>query len=199
MTFTHTTSISSLSKGIPFTAERMLFMFFYFKKLKLTVQYSTMMPAFLQRTWHTFLCQAVQFFPQFLTNQWINIYILINTTIMTSDIWIDKISEMIRIRIWWFCHQNFRKELYQSYIDMRHTAIQLKARRSSNQNTSLISHLENKELKKQRLYQAGTRAVPQDRGRYFQVYIFPVPICNSHWIRLLAQTLPFPFTEFALV
>lgn len=47
-------------------------------------------------------------------------------------------------------------------------------RRSSSQNIALNSHLENKELKSSNFIKQGARAVPHDRGRYFQVYI-PCP------------------------
>jgi len=55
MTFTKITSISSLSKGIPFSAE--CFLYFYFQKWKWTIQYSTM-STILQRT-RFLLCQVI--------------------------------------------------------------------------------------------------------------------------------------------
>lgn len=48
---------------------------------------------------------------------------------------------------------------------------------------------------KQWLCQAGIRAVSQDRGRYFQVYILPAPIHNDPWITSCPATT-LPFCEF---
>lgn len=125
--------------------------------------------------------------------------------IMTSDVWPDKILEIKKLSF--YTYQNivglppkFHKGTVpkQHSQEMRHTAIQLRQEEQQSKHFSKLTPGKWK-TKKQWLYQAGSSTVLQAGGDTSRcIYSLPCSAMATE-LRLLAQTVPFPFTDFALL